>query len=131
VGRRREFAAFGWRPEDVPDPQDPATFERSKLDWSQPSMPRHADLLAWHRRLIELRREFVTDRSWPDVRCDEDTRWLVMRHSGLTVAGNLGDSTVDIEVDDAAKVVLASDEPGTALDGGRLRLAPHSVAVLT
>ena len=24
-GRRREFAAFGWKPDDVPDPMDPAT----------------------------------------------------------------------------------------------------------
>ena len=34
-GRRREFAAFGWDPQAVPDPQDPATFERSKLDWTE------------------------------------------------------------------------------------------------
>ena len=31
-----EFAAHGWPPGDVPDPQDPATFERSHLDWSEP-----------------------------------------------------------------------------------------------
>ena len=31
-GRRREFAAFAeFAGEEVPDPQDPATFERSKL----------------------------------------------------------------------------------------------------
>jgi maltooligosyltrehalose trehalohydrolase len=29
-GRRREFAHFGWNPEDIPDPQDSATFERSR-----------------------------------------------------------------------------------------------------
>ena len=34
-GRRAEFAAFGWRAEAIPDPQDPATFERSKLQWSE------------------------------------------------------------------------------------------------
>ncbi len=32
-GRRREFAAFGWE-EEPPDPQDEATFLRSKLDRS-------------------------------------------------------------------------------------------------
>ena len=26
---------MGWDPAVVPDPQDPATFERSKLDWSE------------------------------------------------------------------------------------------------
>ena len=30
-GRRREFAAFAEFEEDIPDPQDPATFERSTL----------------------------------------------------------------------------------------------------
>lgn len=34
-GRRREFSYFGWEPQDVPDPQDPATYQRSKLDWSE------------------------------------------------------------------------------------------------
>ena len=34
-GRIAEFARMGWDPSVVPDPQDPATFERSKLDWSE------------------------------------------------------------------------------------------------
>ena len=32
-GRRREFAAFGWDPDEVPDPHDPETVRRSKLIW--------------------------------------------------------------------------------------------------
>ena len=50
-GRRREFAAFGWKPEDVPDPQDPATFERSILDWAELDKEPHAGLLEWHKDL--------------------------------------------------------------------------------
>ena len=34
-GRKAEFAAHGWDAADVPDPQDEATFLRSKLDWEQ------------------------------------------------------------------------------------------------
>ena len=34
-GRRREFRAFGWPPDAVPDPQAPATFERSMLKWDE------------------------------------------------------------------------------------------------
>jgi maltooligosyltrehalose trehalohydrolase len=56
-GRRREFAGFGWAPDDIPDPQDPETFARSKLDWSEIDDPLHADVLEWHRALIRLRRE--------------------------------------------------------------------------
>ncbi len=36
-GAGAEFAAFGWDPADVPDPQDPATFARSRLDWAEPA----------------------------------------------------------------------------------------------
>ena len=32
AGRRQEFARFGWQSE-VPDPQDAATFARSRLNW--------------------------------------------------------------------------------------------------
>ncbi len=39
AGRRAEFAAHGWGPGDVPDPQDKATFLRSKLDWSELDRP--------------------------------------------------------------------------------------------
>lgn len=58
-GRRREFAAFGWSADDVPDPQDRATFERSKLDWSELDRPEHRAALAVYRRLIGLRRQDV------------------------------------------------------------------------
>ncbi len=34
-GRIKEFERMGWDRDSVPDPQDPATFERSKLDWSE------------------------------------------------------------------------------------------------
>ncbi len=56
-GRRNEFKDFNFK--DVPDPQDPATFERSKLNWqlAQENNP----MLAWYRRLLDLRRQYVTD----------------------------------------------------------------------
>ncbi|MGH9558730.1 MAG: malto-oligosyltrehalose trehalohydrolase, partial [Bryobacteraceae bacterium] len=34
-GRRKEFGAFGWKPDKIPDPGDPLTFLRSKLDWTE------------------------------------------------------------------------------------------------
>ncbi len=53
-GRRNEFKDFTW--DEVPDPQDPATFEASKLTWGT-----HAgdEMLAWYTRLIELRKSLV------------------------------------------------------------------------
>ncbi|WP_437930260.1 malto-oligosyltrehalose trehalohydrolase [Sorangium sp. So ce291] len=55
-GRRREFQYFtSFSGAEVPDPQDPRTFERSKLDWSERHRPEHAGVLAWYRELLGLR----------------------------------------------------------------------------
>lgn len=53
-GRRREFAHFGWNPEDIPDPQDSATFERSRLH-RENLTDRQIGLLRWTKALIQLR----------------------------------------------------------------------------
>jgi maltooligosyltrehalose trehalohydrolase len=58
-GRRAEFAAFGWREDEVPDPQDPATRDRSVLRWEERTSPPHRDMLAFYRDLIALRRRTV------------------------------------------------------------------------
>ena len=43
-GRIAEFERMGWDPAVVPDPQDPATYDRSRLDWSEAEHgPRRAD----------------------------------------------------------------------------------------
>jgi maltooligosyltrehalose trehalohydrolase len=55
-GRRAEFGHFGWNPEDIPDPQDPATLERSRLNLDRRYMEPHAALLRWTQSLIRLRK---------------------------------------------------------------------------
>lgn len=55
LGRQREFAHFGWKPEDIPDPQDPATFERSRLHHTDHDDHQTA-LLRWTSALIQLRK---------------------------------------------------------------------------
>jgi maltooligosyltrehalose trehalohydrolase len=101
-GRVREFQAFGWRPEDVPDPQDRRTFERSRLDWSELEREPHRGLLAWHRRLLALRRATPELRAGGplSVEHSEAPRRLVMSRgpvrvecdfeSGLVVVEKLG-----------------------------------------
>lgn len=54
-GRRREFAHFGWKAEDIPDPQALATFERSRLNRDRLD-DRQAELLRWTSALIHLRK---------------------------------------------------------------------------
>lgn len=101
-GRRREFASFGWEAADVPDPQDAATFERSKLRWSEPGREPHATILRWHSELIALRASLPALRSGDpadvSVDFDEADRWLVMRRPGIVVACNWGQSTALVPV---------------------------------
>jgi len=131
-GRRREFAAFGWAPDDVPDPQDAATFERSKLDWGEVGDPVHKDLLDWHRCLIALRRDepaFSSGRfDDVDVRIDEDARWLVVDRSDLSIVCNFADSPRRVP-GVAGDLVLASDDAVTITDAVVV-LPPESVSVL-
>ena len=55
-GRREEFSAFGWDGE-IPDPQAEETFLRSKLGSDRGRTGQGAHLLAFYRRLLQLRRE--------------------------------------------------------------------------
>jgi maltooligosyltrehalose trehalohydrolase len=69
TGRREEFAAFAWRGE-APDPNDPATFERSRVDHDlKHAGGSHSALYALYRHLIEVRRTrpLLTDPTAPDV----------------------------------------------------------------
>ncbi len=54
-GRLEEFAAFKWAGE-VPDPQDPATFQRCVLNHSLASAPPGLPLRQFYRELLSLRR---------------------------------------------------------------------------
>lgn len=55
-GRRAEFVHFGWTAEEVPDPQDPATFERSRVSLDRRCAAPHSALLRWTNALIRFRK---------------------------------------------------------------------------
>ncbi|MFJ7411219.1 malto-oligosyltrehalose trehalohydrolase [Streptomyces sp. NPDC098077] len=139
-GRRREFAAHGWDREEIPDPQDPATRDRSCLDWSEPVREPHTRLLAWYRELIALRRT-LPDLHDPDLASvktafDEDARWLAYRRGDLRIAVNLADRPAVIPLGSGRHRrvdgrVLAAWEPVEAPGAdGVLQLPPESCVVL-
>jgi maltooligosyltrehalose trehalohydrolase len=86
-GRRHEFAAFDWNPVVVPDPQDPGTFERSKLDWDEVSEPYHRNMLNWYRGLIALRRRLPAIEQGVLVQADSDR--IAFERDGVVVRVNL------------------------------------------
>jgi maltooligosyltrehalose trehalohydrolase len=104
-GRRREFAAFGWAPDDVPDPQAPETFERSKLDWAELADPAHVELLGWYRSLIAMRkaRPELGDGRMDRVRVEVDERAgrLTLGRGATTVVVDLGAEPASVVIDQA------------------------------
>ncbi|WP_351222881.1 malto-oligosyltrehalose trehalohydrolase [Streptomyces sp. NPDC002133] len=133
-GRRREFAAYGWAADDIPDPQDPATRDRSCLDRSERTREPHARLLAWHRELIALRRT-QPDLSDPDlaavrVAYDEDARWFVFRRGDLRVAVNLGKDPATIPLGGGARLLAVWDGVRAPGADGVLELPGESCVVL-
>jgi maltooligosyltrehalose trehalohydrolase len=134
-GRRSEFAAFGWAPEEVPDPQEPPTYLRSRLDWRELACEPHASILDWHQRLVRLRRRSTTlaDGRMDQVRVrfDEAARWLTVERGPIIVACNLATRAqrVPIRREQSSEVLLTSD-PMIEVNANGPALPPDSVVVL-
>jgi maltooligosyltrehalose trehalohydrolase len=132
-GRIAEFSRLGWDPEVVPDPQDPETFARSKLDWSEPTGGRHARILDVYRRLAELRRELpaLTDPAFAHNRAevDEDTRLFTLHRGDVVVVVNFGTDAATTKVHEGLELRFET-ESGVDLDEGTLTLPGHAGALL-
>ena len=98
-GRIAEFAKMGWDPAVVPDPQDPATFERSHLDWTEPETGDHARLLELYRALIRLRRELpqLTDPRFSTIEAAVDGDVFTLARGDVRVTVNVGEGRVSPE----------------------------------
>jgi maltooligosyltrehalose trehalohydrolase len=113
-GRRREFAAFAeFAGEEVPDPQDPATFERSKL--TRHGSPR---LRRLYRELLAARRELPAgDANAIDF--DEAERWLRVRRGAHELAMNFAARPRVVPVQ-GRTLALATHRAQVGEDGVRL-----------
>ena len=122
-GRRREFAAFASFDKELPDPEDPATFERSKL--TREHDPAIAQL---YRDLIEAR-DSPRRRARPTRSSSrESERWLRFRRGVHEVLCNFGSSSRLLACG-GTSVALASDRDAVLSDG-YLKLPPMSGALI-
>jgi maltooligosyltrehalose trehalohydrolase len=129
-GRKKEFAAFGWKPEEIPDPQEEGTFTRSRLKWDEISQPEHAGMLGWYRELIALRRsESDLIDGKVEVDFSETDRWLMLRRGRFVIAFSVAENGVRLPVPENAQVVLKSSDK-ISVESGALTLVPDSVAIL-
>jgi maltooligosyltrehalose trehalohydrolase len=130
-GRIKEFERMGWDAAEVPDPQDPATFERSKLDWSEHSGGRHARLLDVYRHLAALRRSLpeLTDPAFSSLTAyaDEETRVFTLRRGDLLLAVNFGTEPTTLPESGA---LLFTTPTAASVGADGLTLPAHAGALI-
>ena len=132
--RRGEFAAFGWDPESIPDPQAKETADSAILDWGSLSAFPHTVILQWWTELLALRRRRpeLTAGALDDVFVSYDDKrgWLVFQRGGVGVAVNLGSAPVRVAA--GRGQLLLKSNPATAPPdpSGFVLLPPDSVVVV-
>jgi maltooligosyltrehalose trehalohydrolase len=139
-GRVAEFSRFGRfaAPAErrrIPDPNDLATFERSRLDWSEIGLGEHAAWLDYHRTLLAIRKSAIApllaqapggagrsrmlgdaafEVAWP---CHDDRR--------LTLVANVGDSPIAASAQ-TGRLLHATPPDSGAFGAEEATLAPWS-----
>ena len=122
-GRRREFAAFAeFHGREVPDPQDPETFEASKL--TREGEPGLREL---HAALLRARRDFPPGDA-DAIDHDEHAGWLRVRRGPYVLLANFSRRATHVPLDGSAEVVVAAGH--VTLEPGYLHLAPLSGALV-
>jgi len=138
-GRREEFKRFArFRDpaarERIPDPSDPATFERSRLRWGELDDEPHRRWHARYRELLALRREHLVPRlasmapggSFTVAGSVLQVEWTLGDRSRLRLAANLGPAASPPISLPAGTPIYAS---AAIASGPRVSLAPWSVLV--
>ncbi|MGA9858716.1 MAG: malto-oligosyltrehalose trehalohydrolase [Solirubrobacteraceae bacterium] len=121
-GRRAEFASFAAFGGEVPDPEDPATFERSKL-----SRRRDPGLVRLYRELIAARRRLAAGTP-QEIEFDERYRWLIVRRGEHQLVCNLGTGPVTVPCDGETIELCAGGD--AQLAAGSLKLPPMTGALI-
>ena len=125
TGRRAEFARFRAfaAPEsraDIPDPNAAATFERSRLNWSERASGSHARRLSDIRTLLRVRAEYVRS-CIPKVIAGESSsevrdralrvQWALAGDAALVLLANLCASSQRVEPEPGEIIYSTTSAP--------------------
>jgi maltooligosyltrehalose trehalohydrolase len=142
-GRHQEYLHLQEEGADVSswaDPQDPKTFERTKLRWQSIDQPPHAEVLAFYRSLIALRKRLAPLRNGrkdlTHAEADETAKLLTIRRddpSGAAVftVANFGDQPAQAKLpgDGRWKLALATSNPDGARSGPAVSVPPATAYI--
>ena len=131
-GRREEFAAFGWRDDEIADPQDPATFRGAVLRWDELGDGEHARVLGWYRQLLRIRAEHPDLEPGPlplaDHHVDLVDGVVLVRRGDLTVVADLRPGGAPCPT--AAPGAVVASWGDVSHDGDRVTTSPGSAVVV-
>ena len=123
-GRREEFASFAaFSKEELPDPQDRATFERSKLtrQGDEKLIRLYAELLATRKRL--------PPGDVDAIEFDEGERWLRVRRGGFDLTMNFATEPRRVPCS-GTSIVLTTAAFDPEFEDGHVQLGPMSGALI-
>ena len=139
-GRRREFAHFPdfqdeAARERIPDPTAPATFELSRLDWSEPGFEPHSSWLAHYRRLLSVRAREIVPRlaRVPSFAGNYQVlgpkavrvEWRLGDGARLGLLANFGDSPAFGNLPEGRSVYSSAEQPGAPLSAAFFLAEPN------
>ncbi|EAX5648883.1 malto-oligosyltrehalose trehalohydrolase [Salmonella enterica] len=110
-GRAKEFADHAG--ENVPDPNAPETFQRSKLNWKQQHSEEGKAWLAFTRELLLLRQKHIV----PLLSAARESSGTVLQTAPgfIAVSWRLPGGTLSLALNISATTVLLPDLPGKTL----------------
>jgi maltooligosyltrehalose trehalohydrolase len=139
-GRRREFAHFPEFQDEaarerIPDPTASATFELSRLDWSELGGEPHSSWLARYRRLLEIRAQEIVPRlaGMPSFAGNYEVLgtkavrvlWRLGGGVRLGLLANLGNSPVFGNLPEGRLVYSSAEQPGAPLSAAFFLAEPN------
>jgi maltooligosyltrehalose trehalohydrolase len=122
-GRRREFASFARFDEEIPDPQELATFKHSKL-----TRRRDSELAALYARLLETRKRLPRGEAGP-IEFDEQRRWLRVRRGPYELVCNFARESQSVPCE-GTSVELSTHDRAVAVGSGAIELPALSGALV-
>jgi maltooligosyltrehalose trehalohydrolase len=120
-GRRKEFAAFAQFDKEIPDPEDVATFERSKL-----SRKRDPAIASLYEQLLSARTRLPRGDA-DAIEFDEAARWLRIRRGPFELVCNFAAQPRAVPCAGAGVELATHGEP--RISDGRIELEPLSGAL--
>ena len=125
-GRREEFKDFPDFQGMVPDPQDPASFEKSKLEWDERNRPPHAGVLRLYQDLLKVRRELSGEIETEAV---TDTGLVLRRGKHLLYVALKENTTLPLTGD--FETVLVTESGRYAVNGSEPEFSDDEVFFAT